>query len=94
MSDPLSIGASGLRAAGTQLDVTANNIANVESNGFQASDVSFADVLGSQPAGSNTNIGDEFVKMMIAQDAFAANAKSIESGNQDLGTIINLPDLT
>ncbi len=39
---------------------------------------------------SNVNLGDEFVKMMAAQTAFEANAKTIHAADQDLGTIVNL----
>ncbi len=39
--DPLNIGASGLAAYGEDLDVIANNIANVDSTGFQLQNVNF-----------------------------------------------------
>jgi flagellar hook protein FlgE len=43
--DPLNIGLSGLDAYGTQLDVTANNVANVGTAGFQGQNVTFQNVL-------------------------------------------------
>jgi flagellar hook protein FlgE len=101
--DPLNIGASGLDAYGTQIDVSANNIANVETAGFQSQDVSFQSVLSGvsvgaittnptpgTPGGSNVNIGDEFVKMMIAQSAFDANAQTVHTANQNLTTLLNM----
>jgi len=43
--DPLSTGVSALEAYETQIDVAANNIANVATPGFQGQDVTFADLL-------------------------------------------------
>jgi len=39
---------------------------------------------------SNVSIADEFTKMIVAQNAFAANSKSITTGNEDLQTVIGL----
>jgi flagellar hook protein FlgE len=39
---------------------------------------------------SNVNLGYEFVKMMAAQAAFEANAKTFSVVDQNLKTIINL----
>ncbi|MBL4809864.1 MAG: flagellar basal-body rod protein FlgG [Phycisphaerales bacterium] len=50
--------ASGLRALNTRLDVTANNLANVNTEGFKASRVNFEDLLyieRSQPGVENAN---------------------------------------
>ncbi|MBV8602380.1 MAG: flagellar hook-basal body complex protein [Candidatus Eremiobacteraeota bacterium] len=50
--------------------------------------------LGSLQSGalelSNVSLGDEFVKMMIAQAAFQANAKTVSTGEQQIDTILNL----
>lgn len=43
--DPLNIGLSGLGACETQIDVAANNIANVATPGFQAEDTLFGELL-------------------------------------------------
>jgi flagellar hook protein FlgE len=48
--DPLNVGASGLSAYGETLDVSANNIANVGSTGFQLQNVN----LQTQPGGGVT----------------------------------------
>jgi flagellar hook protein FlgE len=52
-------GVSGLRAHQTMTDVVANNIANVNTIGFKASRVQFADTLAQQLRGGNG--GDEAV---------------------------------
>ncbi len=48
-------GVSGLRAHQTMTDVVANNIANVNTIGFKASRVQFADTLAQQLRGGNGN---------------------------------------
>lgn len=53
--------ASGLRALSTRLDVTANNLANVNTEGFKSSRVNFEDLLyieRAQPGVENAN-GDQ-----------------------------------
>ncbi len=57
----LHTAATGLSALNTQLDVIANNLANVNTNGFKASRVNFEDLLyqeKAQPGVMNAN-GDE-----------------------------------
>jgi flagellar hook protein FlgE len=55
-TDPLFIGISGLEAAATQIDVSANNVANVGTSGFQAQDVGFEDIYaGAVAARISTN---------------------------------------
>jgi flagellar hook protein FlgE len=50
--------ASGLRNSQTRLDVIANNIANVNTAGFKASNVVFADVLSQTLRGASAPSGD------------------------------------
>lgn len=51
---PFNLALSGLNAANADLEVTANNIANVNSTGFKQSRAEFADVF----ARSNTGVSD------------------------------------
>lgn len=56
----LNSGISGLRSHQTMLDVTGNNIANVNTTGFKSSSVLFQDTLSQmtkQPAGGGANGG-------------------------------------
>ncbi|MBV8150429.1 MAG: flagellar hook-basal body complex protein [Candidatus Eremiobacteraeota bacterium] len=39
---------------------------------------------------SNVDLADQFTKMIIAQDAFTANSKTIQTADQDLQTVIGL----
>src|ERR1700733_5515608 len=57
----LATAASGMEAQQTKLDVTANNIANVSTNGFKRGRAEFADLMYQQirPAGSATGAGTE-----------------------------------
>lgn len=100
--DPLNIGLSGLNAYGAQIDVSANNVANVGTAGFQSQDVTFQDVLAgvsarisTNPApaaleSSNVDLGTEFVKMIAAQAAFEANAKTVRTGDEVLETTLSI----
>lgn len=55
----LATAASGMEAQQTKLDVTANNIANVSTNGFKKSRAEFADLIyqNLRPAGAPTGNG-------------------------------------
>ncbi len=70
-SDPFSTGVSALEAYSTAIDVSANNIANVGTAGFQAQDTEFGDIYsgavaarlsansasgGLEPTGTSTNV--------------------------------------
>ncbi|NLT77704.1 MAG: hypothetical protein GXX98_14370, partial [Planctomycetes bacterium] len=46
MSYALSCGVTGLQAHQTMLDVAGNNLANVNTTAFKASQVTFSEVLG------------------------------------------------
>ena len=54
---PFAIALSGLNAASSDLEVTANNIANVNTNGFKKSRAQFAEVfaIGTQSVGSSAS---------------------------------------
>lgn len=100
--DPLNIGLSGLNAYGEVLGTPANNVANVGTAGFKPKSVTLHEVTaGNQPAGvavattsanpaPGVNVSDEFVKMIAAQKAYQANTKSIEVGQEDLDTAVDL----
>lgn len=50
--------ATGMKAQETLIDVTANNLANVNTNGFKRSQVDFADLIYSTPKQPGAQIGD------------------------------------
>ena len=55
----LATAASGMEAQQTRLDVTANNIANVSTNGFKQGRAEFADLMYQElrPGGAPTGTG-------------------------------------
>ncbi len=63
-----NIALSGLNAAQSQLDVTSNNIANVETTGFKESRAEFGDIYAnSQFGNSDTAIGNGVLLQKVAQ---------------------------
>src|SRR5215204_5077435 len=54
----LATAASGMEAQQTRLDVTANNIANVSTNGFKKGRAEFADLMYQQVRGAGTATGN------------------------------------
>ena len=62
MISSLYSGVSGLRSHQTELDVTGNNLANINTSGFKATKVSFSDILsrtidyGRPPSGSRGGV--------------------------------------
>jgi flagellar hook protein FlgE len=50
----------------------------------------FGSIAGNSLELSNVSIGDQFTKLLLAQNAFTANSKSITTANADDQTVINL----
>ena len=60
MSNALLSGVSGLKVNQKMIDVTGNNLANVNTNGFKASRIQFADLLATtirEAAGPSEGLG-------------------------------------
>ncbi|MGO9139749.1 MAG: flagellar basal body rod C-terminal domain-containing protein [Syntrophales bacterium] len=86
MSDALNTSISALNALFTQTDVTANNIANSQTNGFKESNVQFEDV---DPSGVKVTISS----VNTPGDTLPpdANGNPQESSNVNLAeNLINL----
>lgn len=79
---PFNIALSGLNAAASDLDVTANNIANVNTTGFKGSRAQFADVFAvSNLDVSSTAVGNGVRLATVAQQFGQGN---IEYTNNNL----------
>jgi len=84
MTYALSAGVSGLQAHQTMLDVTGNNLANVNTTGYKSSRVTFAELLAqtlepaTQPAG---NIGGTNPVQLGTGVGVAAITPSMNQGN-------------
>ena len=81
--------AAGLRHVGGGYQATA---ASGTAQIGRAGSAGFGTLHSGMLESSNVDISDEFVKMIAAQTAFDANAKTIEVANSTLKTIVDLPD--
>lgn len=79
-----SIALSGLTAASTDLDVTANNIANADTIGFKGSRAEFADVYASGAVNLNTSVVGEGVRVASTAQQFTQGNITTTSSNLDL----------
>jgi flagellar hook protein FlgE len=94
-----NIALSGLNAAQKDLDVTSNNIANVNTVGFKESRAEFADVYASSLLGSaNTKVGDGVLTSEVAQQ-FSQGSIQFTNNSLDLaitgnGFFATVPELS
>ena len=79
-----SIALSGLTAASSDLDVTANNVANANTVGFKGSRAEFADVYASGAVNLNTSVVGEGVRVATTAQQFTQGNISTTSSNLDL----------
>jgi flagellar hook protein FlgE len=79
-----SIALSGLTAASTDLDVTANNIANSNTVGFKQSRAEFADVFAAGAVNLNTSAVGEGVRLAATAQQFTQGNISTSGSNLDL----------
>ena len=97
----ISNNVSSILAHQTMLNVNANNIANVSTDGFRPSDirmsdegnfvsanVRLADNNGSQM--SQTDLAKELPDQIIAQDATAVNVAAIRTRDEMMGTLLDM----
>jgi flagellar hook protein FlgE len=79
-----SIALSGLTASSSDLDVTANNIANADTVGFKESRAEFADVYASGAVNLNTSVTGEGVRLASTAQQFTQGNITTSSSNLDL----------
>jgi len=79
-----SIALSGLTAASTDLDVTANNIANADTIGFKSSRAEFADLYAQGAANLNQSTTGEGVELATNAQQFTQGNITTTSSNLDL----------
>ncbi len=79
-----SLALSGLNAASTDLNATANNIANSSTNGFKSSRTEFAELFAVSPQGtSNTQTGNGVRVASVAQQ-FSQGNIDVTGNNLDM----------
>jgi flagellar basal-body rod protein FlgC len=106
MLSPVDASISALGAFGLGMRVTANNIANVNTNGFKSSRVDYE----SGPAGQGVRVGAvsrgsvassaeplndvslerEFTGMISLENAYTANAVAIRTASDMIGTVLDM----
>jgi len=79
-----SIALSGLTASSSDLDITANDIANANTVGFKGSRAEFADVYASGAVNLNTSVTGEGVRLASTSQQFTQGNISTSSSNLDL----------
>jgi flagellar hook protein FlgE len=79
-----SIALSGLTAASSDLDVTANNVANADTIGFKQSRAEFADVYAAGAVNLNTSSIGEGVRLAATAQQFTQGNITTTSSNLDL----------
>jgi flagellar hook protein FlgE len=78
------IALSGLTAASTDLDVTANNVANADTVGFKGSRAEFGDVFAAGAVNLNTSQVGEGVRVATTAQQFTQGNISTSGSNLDL----------
>ncbi|MCX5682806.1 MAG: flagellar hook protein FlgE [Planctomycetota bacterium] len=84
MSDALLAGVSGLQAHQTMLDVTGNNLANVDTYGFKSSRVTFGELLSQtmrEATQPTTNVGGTNPQQVGAGVQVASIDRNMAQGN-------------
>src|SRR5215467_4554179 len=91
----LATAASGMEAQQTKLDVTANNIANVSTNGFKKGRAEFADLMYQQirPGGAATGAGTQAPTSTEIGLGVRLAATSRDGGQGELHTTNNPLDV-
>jgi flagellar hook protein FlgE len=79
-----SIALSGLTAASSDLDVTANNVANANTVGFKESRAEFADVFAAGAVNLNTSAIGQGVRLSTTAQQFTQGNISTSGSNLDL----------
>ncbi|PIX60004.1 MAG: flagellar hook protein FlgE, partial [Lysobacterales bacterium CG_4_10_14_3_um_filter_64_11] len=81
---PFNLALSGLNAASSDLEVTANNIANVNSTGFKGSRAEFADVFSLTGSGVSSIAIGNGVRLASVSQQFGQGNIEFTNNNLDL----------
>ncbi|HKU89241.1 MAG TPA: flagellar hook protein FlgE [Steroidobacteraceae bacterium] len=81
---PFRIALSGLNAAQSDLNVTANNIANTSTNGFKGSRTEFSDLFAVSLQGVSSNASGNGVRVAAVTQQFAQGNIEFTDSNLDL----------
>ena len=99
-----SVGLSGMRAAQLRLDVSAHNVANAQTPGFQrqqaaqasqpivggvSSQLGQAPALLAQGAGGLNRLAEDWVEQRLSLYSFAANLRTVQTQDAMLGALLD-----
>jgi len=79
-----NIALSGLTAASSALDITSNNIANADTDGFKSSQAEFGDVFSSSAVNLNTSSSGEGVQLTSSAQQFTQGDITTTSSPLDM----------
>ncbi len=81
---PFRTALSGLNAASSELNVTANNVANANTTGFKSSRAEFSDVFNTGALDFRSNVVGNGVKLANIQQQFSQGNVQFTNNNLDL----------
>lgn len=84
MTDALYVGATGMRAQQKQVDTIANNIANVNTNGFRRETVNFSTVMAALQSGATDPLGSAVRAQLEARGAGALASLQLSTNGGEL----------
>jgi len=101
ISNVLSTAVSALATSSTRVATSAQNIANVNTDGYLAKDNAAPGIVAGQAFGagalqveaiepSNVNMAKEFMDLIVAKAAYEANAKVLRAGEEMLKDAIDI----
>ena len=104
--DGINASVSGMRTAAERQAITANNIANVQTEGYEAKRAlngetasGVVDIMEIQssdapatPGGSNVDLTTEVMNQLFDKNTYEANAKMLKAQNDTLGTLLDIID--
>ncbi len=99
LMDALSIASTGLQAAGAQLSVTANNIANADTPNYKPRRADLVELSGggvgvgsiSEKSGE-VDLPTEMVNLIKEKSLYNANAAVVKTADRMLGSVLDLFD--
>jgi len=98
----ISTNVSSIQAHQTMMNTNANNIANVNTDGFIPSDTKMSNKTGSSVIATNqqaddtgsirsqTDLNKEIPEQIVAQNVVGVNVASIKTQDQMLGTLLDM----
>ena len=102
--DGINASVSGMQTAAKRLNITANNVANLQTEGYQAKraingdtasgGVDIVEIQSSEapatPSSSNVDLTTEVSHQIIDKNTYEANAKMLKAQYDTLGTLLDI----